>query len=198
MLLHLVLIHLFKIISVLAIIAIILLFYVWFGSVKQNVNIIEQNKITTVPKQKSLQTEDYSIIIQYPNFEAFTKKSQLYKITANQAIKINDHQYQLTKPSGELKFNHTDLLINAEYGMLNDDKQLIMLQHNVYMEYDAFTLNTEAVEINLTNEAVTGKNKAVLSYKSSKISADSFITNNNNNVIKFHGNVKLKINISDF
>ena len=185
-----------KIISCLGIIFIFVLLYIKFEQQKHTHTPLNTGSITS---NLEVSNKNYEIILENSIFQGVNKYLEPYEITANSAIKTSDNKYNLNKVSAKYPMNNKNYLsIVSTYGTIYDDNKLIKLSDNVQIFFANLILNSENLEINLITKETASESEVGLLYKSSKITADSFISKDNSNIIIFSGHVMTKINLLDF
>jgi lipopolysaccharide export system protein LptC len=187
----------FKIISSLGVISIIAILYIQFEPQKPTDTSIS---INSTPANLGISSKkNYEIILQSLIFEGVNKDFEPYKIMAYSAIKTSTNKYKLNQVNARYPIDNKNYLsIIAKYGTIWEDDQLIKLRDNVQLSYDGLLFNSDNIVINLLKKEVTSDVAMGLLYKNSKITADSFTSQDNNNIVVFKGNVMTKIHISDF
>lgn len=141
---------------------------------------------------------DYEISIESSIFEGMDKDSNPYKVIAGSAIKISDEQYKLERITAQHLINNDWIAVSANKGNINDRTKLLTLKEQVRIIFGEVILNSEQLQVNLADKTITGSSSVSLKYNNSKIVASRFISSENNNIIKFQGNVITKISRFDF
>jgi lipopolysaccharide export system protein LptC len=187
----------FKIISSLGVISIIAILYIKFEPHKLTHT---SASINSMPVNSGISSKkNYEIILQSPIFEGVNKDLEPYKITAYSAIKTSTNKYKLNQVNARYPIDNKNYLsITAKYGTIWEDDQLVKLRDKVQLFYDDLLFNSDNIVINLLKKEVTSDVAMGLIYKNSKITADSFTSQDNNNIVVFKGNVRTKIHILDF
>lgn len=186
-----------KVICILGVATIIFFFYSWSESKKSNFIDITNNS-SHKSNLKNQPKQNYEISIDNSTFEGLNKDLEPYKIRADTAIKIADNKYKLNKVAANYQTDGNDLLIQATEGVVDEGAKQVNLQDNVRILFNKLTFNTAQMQINLHNKDVLSNAPIEMFYKHSKIKADSFISEDNNNIIKFKGHVATRISIADF
>lgn len=167
--------------------------YFWFTTQQSNAD-NNESKACTSP-----QVSNYEIAITNSIFEGVNRDMQPYKISANSAVKMKDNLYKLRQINGVYKFSDDNLLIYANEGLIDDGIKLITLTDNVMFVFNGIKCITDKLQMNLLDKQVTGDAKVTITHHSnSLIQADKFFASGNTNIVKLSGNVKTKINISNF
>ena len=189
---------LLKIISLLGVISILLLCY---SKVQKKPLMPEFFKNENILKNASLSEYDsipqYELTIQNLVFEGINKDFKPYKIIAKKAMKTSDYKYKLQYIEALYKLAHNDLFIYADRGSIDDESKLLRLKDNVEIVHNDIMLSSEAMKINLINKLASSDSETTLRYNNSNITADSFASLDNNNIINFKGHVVAKIKVSD-
>jgi lipopolysaccharide export system protein LptC len=190
---------LLKIISILGIISILLLFYSKFETKSLKLESSEEensSKNTSITNYD--QAQNYELTIQNSIFEGVNKDLRAYKIIADKAVKTSDYKYKLHYIEALYKLIDNDLLIYADRGSIDDKSKLLRLRDNVEIAYNNAILSGQAIQINLVSKSASSNTGVILRYNDSKITADSFVSLDDNNIVNFKGHVVAKIKISDF
>ncbi len=140
---------------------------------------------------------NYELTIKNSVFEGLDKDSNPYKIIASNAIKVSDQEYHLERITAQHLSNDKWLLIHANKGSIDDKTKQLTLEEQVKVIFGAAILTSEQLQVNLADKTIKGSSSVSLNYNNSKITANHFISSDNN-IIKFQGNVVTKISTLDF
>lgn len=147
---------------------------------------------TTEPQQ------NYQVHIDNSFFEGVSHDLKPYQIIANSVIKLSEDQYRMHQIDGVYQMGKDNLFLNAHHGVIDNYHKLIELEDDVQIAWDYFLLSSNKMQIDLNNKDVSSNVRTKMLYKNSEVKADSFNSNNNGKIIKFKGNVKTILDISDF
>ncbi|WP_392506501.1 LPS export ABC transporter periplasmic protein LptC [Rickettsia sp. 2024-CO-Wats] len=140
----------------------------------------------------------YNIILKDSMFAGVNKNLNAYKIKTERAIKESNNKYKLDIINAIYNVNQDQtLIINAKEGFLDEESNILDLKNDVKLFFDEIIFNTNDARIDLVNKNIISHSPAKLLYKNSSITADSFNTKDENNIIIFKGNVSTIINLSD-
>ncbi|BDU60630.1 hypothetical protein FLA4_10400 [Candidatus Rickettsia kotlanii] len=140
----------------------------------------------------------YNIILKDAMFAGVNKNLNAYKIKTERAIKESNNKYKLDVINAIYNVNQDQtLIINAKEGFLDEESNILDLKNDVKLFFDEIIFNTNDARIDLVNKNIISHSPAKLLYKNSSITADSFNTKDENNIIIFKGNVSTIIDLSD-
>jgi LPS export ABC transporter protein LptC len=171
------------------VIAILIIIFLYFKS---------KSKTTTTSSKEPTHTEtkkpppNYEITLDNTTFKGTNDESP-YTITAQKAIKCDNDIYTLEDLSAIYFIQDNPCNIISDKGEFHQTKNMIYLNGNIKATLQDYILNTDSLELNLTTKEIIGKNKIKIDYKDSEIKANQFRIENNN-IIRFEGNVKTKFN----
>ncbi|MFK8040326.1 MAG: LPS export ABC transporter periplasmic protein LptC [Rickettsiaceae bacterium] len=186
-----------KIISALIIVCIMFFSYSFLFLQPNNVE-----KLNTLDTDKKIldnkHNNNSNIVINNSNFSGFDKGSRYYNVNAKSAIKINDNIYKLDDINGQYQLQSEPLLLKANKGIINDSTNLIMLQEFVQLSMKNAMINSKELAIDLINNNIYSNHGVSVKLNNSDIVSDKLEIIQNTDIIKFKGNVKTKIDVSNF
>ncbi|MDC0864604.1 LPS export ABC transporter periplasmic protein LptC [Rickettsiaceae bacterium] len=148
-------------------------------------------------KKRNKSSKEYSLNINNSVFEGITADLVPYRIFANDIIKDKSDKYILNIVQGKYFLPDGDLSIKSNGAVLDEEKKLVILSKDVVFVLNDATLKCAQLSFNLdTQEAYTNTGVRV-DFNQSNIRADSFKTEDANNIIEFQGNVKSSFDIKN-
>lgn len=130
-----------------------------------------------------------------PTFQGVDEKNQPYYVTADSALQLDSQQIVLNKVQGDM-LTDVDawLSVKADKGLINNEKKTMRLSESVeLLHFDGYEFETDSVEIDMQARSARGSS-AVKGYAPvGEISADGFDWDHNAKVLRFNGNVKVRL-----
>lgn len=159
--------------------------YDWSGEDKKLIgNIVNEQK--------------YEISLENPIFEGVTKDQESYQIRADQVIRKNNKDYDLSNVKADYKLDNKNLFLSAIAGGLDENLRFLKLYNSVDVLFERLKLKANFLNIDLVNKSMNSNQIIYLFYKNSKLKADSLLYESDNEILNLKGNVRVKINLSDF
>lgn len=184
------------------ILGVIAIYFLYSMSVEKRYSIERSNKLEEdrMPDISEIDGDniDQSLVINHSIFQGFSKDFSPYKIIARKVKKISQDYYQLNNINANYILKEGNLKVKALEGEFDSDENILVLKDQIKIDLDDISLNTEKLSIDINEKDIYTNEKVQLDYKDSSITADSLKTEDSSNVLKFQGNVKSRINVSDF
>lgn len=173
------------------------LFYLKLAAVSASAkSSITPNHQAALPNASS---NNYELVLEKSIFIGLNKNAKPYKIVAATAMKITTDQYRLVDVQAQYPLtNDYQLVICAQNGDMDDHSKLLSLSKQVKILAGGAELKGAELNINLANQVISSQAPVDLHYHQSTVTADSFTSAKNNNLIIFKGNVMTKIHLTDF
>jgi|GEM_PF-881296 len=164
----------------------------------KNSSIQEDIETSSVQEKKPKLSKNYSLNINKSIFEGMSSDLMPYKILAQTVTKDLANHYILSSVSGRYALTNGDLKIKAASGTLDENNKLATLTKNVEITLNGVIFNSEKITFNLENQEVYSNTEVEVNFHKSNIKADSFNTQNSNNIIEFNGNVESNFDVKNF
>ena len=130
-----------------------------------------------------------------PTFQGVDAKNQPYFVTADSAMQLDAQQIALNNVQGDMLTDADAWLsVKANKGVINNEKKTMHLSETVeLMHLDGYEFKTEAVEIDMQARSAHGTAPVKGFAPVGEISADGFDWDHDAKVLRFNGNVKVRL-----
>ncbi len=130
-----------------------------------------------------------------PTFQGVDAKNQPYFVTADSAMQLDAQQIALSNVQGDMLTDADAWLsVKANKGMINNEKKTMHLSDEVkLMHLDGYEFETEAVNIDMQARSAHGVSPVKGYAPVGEISADGFDWDHDAKVLRFNGNVKVRL-----
>lgn len=190
---HKLFVNLFKLISLLGIIGII----IWLYISQPESDIKTDNKPAIGEIAGDISNNGFEVSIINSVFEGVTKDLKNYTIEADKTFKLTNDKYILDNIHATYPLDKAALLIKALEGFIDDSSKFMTISKQVQVMLDDWLLTADNLNINLKNEDISTESPSKIKYKNSEIVGDSFNTKNQT-ILQLKGNVLANIKLSDF
>jgi lipopolysaccharide export system protein LptC len=134
-------------------------------------------------------------VMKNPTFQGVDEDNQPYVVTADSAIQHDENTIIVSNVQGDmLTTGQTWLSVKAKRGTINNTEKWMQLTDDVrLMHQDGYEFRTEYVAIDLNSHLANGNQPVQGFGPMGEIRADGFSWQNDARVLRFTGNVKMRI-----
>ncbi len=130
-------------------------------------------------------------------FKSKTKDHKSYTIIASKALKLHNETYYINDIKAIIGAGDEAVNILANSGKYDDEIKLLKLQDKIKAQYDGYILKTDNLIIDIMTQEYISPSPVIIEEDDATISANSFRTREQQNIIEFEGDVKTIINFSN-
>lgn len=131
-----------------------------------------------------------------PRYEGTDDKGRPFILTAERANQKNsdDNIVVLNHPSGQMNLSQTEIVgVNADIGEFNQKMETLVLRQDVKLGHsDGYTLDTEVLDINMTQGTIKGTAPVIMQGQQGTLSAQGGLSGNQAlQTLRFFGPIKM-------